>query len=82
MKNFIERNIEAVNKRAIENFIKAGALDCLEGNRHQEMVVFGQIVDDISRNKKQSMAGQLSLFDIASEDEKKEFEIRMPNLEE
>ena len=82
MKNFIERNIEAVNKRAIENFIKAGALDCLEGNRHQKMVVFGQIVDDISRNKKQSMAGQLSLFDIASEDEKKEFEIRMPNLEE
>ena len=82
VKNFIERNIEAVNKRAIENFIKAGALDCLEGNRHQKMVVFGQIVDDISRNKKQSMAGQLSLFDIASEDEKKEFEIRMPNLEE
>ena len=81
VKNFIERNIEAVNKRAIENFIKAGALDCLEGNRHQKMVVFGQIVDDISRNKKQSMAGQLSLFDIASEDEKKEFEIRMPNLE-
>ena len=74
--------MEAVNKRAIENFIKAGALDCLEGNRHQKMVVFGQIVDDISRNKKQSMAGQLSLFDIASEDEKKEFEIRMPNLEE
>ena len=67
---------------SVKNFIKAGALDCLEGNRHQKMVVFGQIVDDISRNKKQSMAGQLSLFDIASEDEKKEFEIRMPNLEE
>ena len=82
VKNFIERNMEAVNKRAIENFIKAGALDCLEGNRHQKMVVFGQIVDDISRNKKQSMAGQLSFFDVASEDEKKEFEIRMPNLEE
>ena len=82
VKNFIERNMEAVNKRAIENFIKAGALDCLEGNRHQKMVVFGQIVDDISRNKKQSMAGQLSLFDIASEDEKKEFEIRMPQVEE
>ena len=82
LKNFIERNIEAVNKRALENFIKAGALDCLEGNRHQKMLVFGQIVDDISRNKKQSMAGQLSLFDIASEEDKKEFEIRMPNVEE
>ena len=82
LKNFIERNIEPVNKRALENFIKAGALDCLEGNRHQKMIVFGQIVDDISRNKKQSMAGQLSLFDIASEEDKKEFEIRMPNVEE
>ena len=82
LKNFIERNIEAVNKRALENFIKAGALDCLDGNRHQKMIVFGQIVDDISRNKKQSMAGQLSLFDIASEEDKKEFEIRMPNVEE
>ena len=84
LEDFISRmsTREALNKRAIENFIKAGALDCLEGNRHQKMVVFGQIVDDISRNKKQSMAGQLSLFDIASEDEKKEFEIRMPNLEE
>ena len=82
LKNFIERNIEAVNKRALENVIKAGALDCLEGNRHQKMIVFGQIVDDISRNKKQSMAGQLSLFDIASEEDKKEFEIRMPNVEE
>ena len=82
LKNFIERNIESVNKRAIENFIKAGALDCLEGNRHQKMIVFGQIVDDISRNKKQSMAGQLSLFDIASEENKKEFEIRMPDLAE
>ena len=82
LKNFIERNIEPVNKRALENFIKAGALDCLDGNRHQKMIVFGQIVDDISRNKKQSMAGQLSLFDIASEEDKKEFEIRMPNVEE
>ena len=40
LKNFIERNIATVNKRAIENFIKAGALDCLEGNRRQKMIVF------------------------------------------
>ena len=82
LKNFIERNIEPVNKRALDNFIKAGVLDCMVGYRHQKMIVFGQIVDDISRNKKQSMAGQLSLFDIASEEDKKEFEIRMPNVEE
>lgn len=30
LKDFIERLTGTVNKRAIENFIKAGALDCLE----------------------------------------------------
>ncbi|MDQ9826395.1 hypothetical protein RFZ44_24170, partial [Acinetobacter sp. 163] len=45
LKDFIERNIEQINKRAIENFIKAGALDCLEGNRHQKIIVFSQITD-------------------------------------
>lgn len=82
LKNFIERMGDVVNKRAIENFIKAGALDCLDGNRHQKMLVYARIVDDISQNKKHSMAGQLSFFDIVGEEEKKEFEIRMPDEEE
>ena len=82
LQNFIERNLEQVNKRAIENFIKAGALDCLEGNRRQKMVIFARIVDGINQDKKNTMAGQLSFFDIVSEEEKKEFEIRMPDLDE
>lgn len=82
LKDFIERNITQTNKRAIENFIKAGALDCLEGNRRQKMMTYAQIVDNINQDKKHSMAGQLSLFDIVSEEEKREFEIRMPDLEE
>ena len=82
LQNFIERNLEQVNKRAIENFIKAGALDCLEGNRRQKMITFARIVDGINQDKKNTMAGQLSFFDIVSEEEKKEFEIRMPDLEE
>ena len=82
LQNFIERNLEQVNKRAIENFIKAGALDCLEGNRRQKMMTFARIVDGINQDKKNTMAGQLSFFDIVSEEEKKEFEIRMPDLEE
>ena len=82
LQNFIERNLEQVNKRAIENFIKAGALDCLEGNRRQKMMTFSRIVDGINQDKKNTMAGQLSFFDIVSEEEKKEFEIRMPDLEE
>ena len=82
LKDFIERMTQSMNKRAIENFIKAGALDCLEGNRRQKMLVYTQIVDSINQDKKHSMAGQLSLFDIASEEDKKEFEIRMPDVEE
>lgn len=82
LKDFIERMEGAANKRAIENFIKAGALDCLEGNRRQKMMVYVQIVDSILQDKKHTMAGQLSLFDIACEEDKKDFEIRMPDVEE
>ena len=63
LKDFIERLTGTVNKRAIENFIKAGALDCLEGNRRQKMLVYGQIVDSIAQEKKNSFAGQMSLFE-------------------
>ena len=82
LKTFVERNIDQINKRVVENLIKAGALDCLEGNRKQKMTIYTQIIDSINQDKKHTMAGQLSLFDIASEEDKKEFEIRMPNLEE
>ena len=82
LKDFIERLTGIVNKRAIENFIKAGALDCLEGNRRQKMNVYGQIVDSIAQEKKNSFAGQMSLFDLVSDEDKKDFEIRMPNVEE
>lgn len=82
LKDFIERNIEQINKRAIENFIKAGALDCLEGNRHQKIIVFSQITDSVNQEKKHTMAGQLSLFDIVSEEDKKDFEISMPDVPE
>ena len=82
LKDFIERLTGTVNKRAIENFIKAGALDCLEGNRRQKMNVYGQIVDSIAQEKKNSFAGQMSLFDLVGEEDKKDYEIRMPDVEE
>ena len=82
LKDFVERLSGVVNKRAIENFIKSGALDCLEGNRRQKMTVYGQLVDSIAKDKKNEIAGQISLFDLAGEDVKKDFEIRMPDVEE
>ena len=83
LKDFITRVADKdVNKRAIENFIKAGALDGLGGTRKQFMSVYVQIVDHIQQDKKNNMAGQISLFDIVSEEQKEEFEIKMPNIGE
>ena len=83
IKDFIERtNGTEVNKRTIENFIKAGAFDGFGANRRQLMMVYNSIVDSINQNKKSSMAGQMSLFDIADDDVKEEFEIKLPNVAE
>ena len=71
-----------VNKRAIENFIKAGALDCFPGTRKQLMTVYAQIMDRLHNNGRNSMAGQMTLFDIVSEDDKKQYEIPLPDVGE
>lgn len=83
LKDFIARTADRdVNKRAIENFIKAGAMDGLGGTRKQFMSVYVQIMDRITKDKKNNLAGQLSLFDIADESQKEEFDIRMPEVGE
>ena len=73
---------EILNKRTIENFIKAGALDTLGGTRKQFMSIYIQIVDHVNQEKKYSMAGQMSLFDMAPEGQKDDFLIRMPDVGE
>ena len=83
IEDFLTRaNGREINKRAVENLIKAGALDTLDGNRRQMCIVFPSIMDRVNNEKKKSMAGQMTLFDIASDDVKESFEIRMPNVEE
>ena len=69
-----------LNKRTIENLIKAGALDTLGGTRKQFMSIYVQIVDHVTQEKKNSMVGQMTLFDLVSEDQKEEFQIRMPDV--
>ena len=83
LKDFITRlSGREVNKRTIENFIKAGALDGLEGNRRQKMMIYGSLLDALNQEKKTTMAGQMTLFDIAPEEDKAEYEIKLPNVEE
>lgn len=71
-----------VNKRAVENLIKAGACDGLDGNRQQMLLVYNTLIDNLNQEKKNSLAGQMSLFDLVSEEEKKAYEVRFPNVEE
>ena len=71
-----------VNKRAVESFIKAGAMDGLEGTRKQKMYCYAAMMDSIHQERKRSMAGQMSLFDLVSEEERREYETSMPDVGE
>ena len=83
LQNFIERVCgREINKRAIENLIKAGACDCLDGNRQQMVLSYAMILDNVNSQRKKSMEGQMSLFDFASEEDKKSYEMKYPNVEE
>ena len=83
LQDFITRMADKdLNKRAIEHFIKAGALDSLGGTRKQFMSVYIQIMDSVLQDKKNNMAGQMSLFDIVAEDQKEDFDIRLPDVGE
>lgn len=73
---------EVMNKRAIENFIKSGALDCLGGTRKQFMAIYLQIVEHVNQEKKYAMTGQMTLFDLVDDEQKSEFEIKLPNVGE
>lgn len=83
LKDFISRMSDSdLNKRGIENFIKAGALDSLGGARKQYMSAYVQIMDSVIQNKKNNMAGQMSLFDLVSGPDKESFDVKLPDVGE
>lgn len=83
LNNFLSRmSGKEVNKRVVENLIRSGAMDCLEGNRKQKLLVYQRVMDSVQQEKKNSMAGQLSLLDIVGEEEKKDYVIQLPPVEE
>lgn len=71
-----------VNKRTLDNLIKSGALDCFGYTRKQQMYTYPSILDQAGRQRKEAMTGQMSLMDFLGEEEKKEFEIRYPDVGE
>ena len=83
LKDFIERmSGRETNKRTLENFIKAGAFDGFGGTRKQFMMIYLQIMEQVNQERKYSMTGQMSLFDFVDEEQKKEFDIPLPNVGE
>ena len=83
LKDFIERlSGKEVNKRTVEGFIKAGALDGLHATRKQLMIVYAGVMDQVSQERKKSMTGQMTLFDFVSEEEKVNFDVRYPDVGE
>ncbi|MCC8066589.1 MAG: DNA polymerase III subunit alpha, partial [Clostridiales bacterium] len=84
LQDFIERvsSNKDVNKRTIENLIKAGALDCFGATRKQMLQGYGAIMDHAAAQKKDAVSGQMSLFDLLGEEEKREYEVKLPDVGE
>lgn len=75
LRNFFERVIEvdskAINRRAVEGLIKAGAFDGFKTTRSSLMLSFEAIIDSVQENAKRNIRGQESLFDSLEMDEDK-----------
>ncbi len=83
MDDFIERMAgHDVNKRTLDNFIKSGAFDSMPGNRRQKTLVAPMLLDQKNRDRKNDIAGQMSLFDFAGEEEKARYQVTMPDVPE
>ena len=83
LQNFLERLASGeVNKHVVENLIKSGAMDSLPGNRHQKVIAYANIMDAVSKDRRNNMAGQVSLFDLGDEGFAKAKQYPLPNVEE
>lgn len=71
-----------LNKRAVENFIKAGAFDSFGGTRKQYMSAYVRIMDSANADKKNMVSGQISLFDFVTPEDKEEFRESLPDVGE
>jgi DNA polymerase-3 subunit alpha len=83
LQDLVERlSSREINKRTVESFIKSGALDSLKGSRRQKMMIYIQVIESVQKERKNEMAGQMSLLDFLSEEDKQSFEITYPNVED
>ena len=81
LEDFITRMGDELNKRAVENFIKCGALDCFGNHRSELLAVYERMMDSIADSKKKNIVGQMGLFAML-EDDDKSAAIPIPKLPE
>ena len=64
--DFCERMFDCgdMNKRAVENLIKAGAFDGLGAYRSQLMQIYEKVLDAIANSRKVNVEGQLDMFSM------------------
>ncbi len=70
LEDFLERLGEGeINKRAVENFIKCGAMDCFGHHRSELLAVYDRMMDTVSSTRKRNLEGQMGLFSLLEEDD-------------
>ncbi len=70
LEDFLQRMGDELNKRAVENFIKCGAMDCFGNHRSELLAVYDQMMDSIADSRKKNLEGQLGLFAMLEDDDK------------
>ena len=70
LEDFLQRMGDELNKRAVENFIKCGAMDCFGNHRSELLAVYDQMMDAIADSRKKNLDGQMGLFAMLAEDDK------------
>ena len=71
LEDFIQRMGEGeLNKRAVENFIKCGAMDCFGYHRSELLAVYDTMMDSIASSRKKNLDGQIGLFAMLQEEDK------------
>ncbi len=83
LKDFVDRTLNTgVNKRVVENLIKAGAFDSVPGTRKQLLSVYQVIMDQAALDNKKAITGQMSFFDFMPQEEREAMETPLPNVGE
>ncbi|MCR5215318.1 MAG: DNA polymerase III subunit alpha [Lachnospiraceae bacterium] len=82
--DFAERMVnQGLNKKYVESLIKSGSMDGLGYNRRQMFLGYAEVLEDIAKDRKNDIAGQLDLFSLLGDSvDTAEYHIQLPNVPE